>query len=518
MKFILLAVSNITYDKNGNIQSLTRVCQANNTNVVFDQLSYFYDGNRLIGVDDAIEGQNSLADFHDNGYKYANTQAPEFSYDANGNMTSDLNRSLTVQYMPATNLPRRIFYPQGRIQNHYTFAGQKLSKKVFSANNTLLSHERYMGNLVVSSITPTRILHADGVININGTTNTFHYHLSDHLGNVRSVITPGANNQPQVLQANDYYPFGMVYSTAPNANKYLYNGKEQQDMPGKWLDYGARFYDAQLGRWHVVDPMAEKYRRWSPYSYCVDNPIRFIDPDGMRIGDYYNYDGTYLGSDGINDDKTYVVHSIDHVTAAKGLTSEQLLNIRDGEHLGSSQPTAFELPIKHSEFKATAGTIYAEGTPWNLSFEEAAGIYSVMRNRADASGKSVYDIAGGGGIYGWSERGKIDLSGAHQPSVKNAYRGVIEGLTSSKDYSGGGFYWHGSDFAKTTKGSTAHESYYKVGFNFTNSSHDIWNLGSVKSMNSGWDYKYKSTGAAGQTSFMKLTDEWIKANKFKGKW
>ncbi|MDP2423488.1 MAG: DUF6443 domain-containing protein, partial [Bacteroidales bacterium] len=248
------SASNITYDKNGNIQSLTRVCQANNTNVVFDQLSYFYDGNRLIGVDDAIEGQNSLADFHDNGYKYANTQAPEFSYDANGNMTSDLNRSLTVQYMPATNLPRRIFYPQGRIQNHYTFAGQKLSKKVFSANNTLLSHERYMGNLVVSSITPSRILHADGVINITGTSTTFHYHLKDHLGNIRSVITPNQSNQPVVVQANDYYPFGMVYSTAPNANKYLYNGKEQQDMPGKWLDYGARFYDAALGRWHVVDP------------------------------------------------------------------------------------------------------------------------------------------------------------------------------------------------------------------------------------------------------------------------
>jgi RHS repeat-associated protein len=132
----------------------------------------------------------------------------------------------------------------------------------------------------------------EGYVEPSGSSYKYVYQYKDHIGNVRLSY----DKTLAVQEENDYYPFGLKhtgygYSQVVNSDyKYKFNGKELQDenIGGSqlnWYDYGARNYDPALGRWMNIDPLAEKMRRFSPYNYAFDNPIRFIDPDGMAPSD-----------------------------------------------------------------------------------------------------------------------------------------------------------------------------------------------------------------------------------------
>ncbi|MCD4665862.1 MAG: RHS repeat-associated core domain-containing protein [Bacteroidales bacterium] len=171
--------------------------------------------------------------------------------------------------------------------NTYDAAGIKL-RKTAGSNST-----DYVGSFIYENEELKYILTDYGKIQVEikeeDTTLTRQYNLTDHLGNVRVTFDENGD----VLQEDSYYPFGMTMGglsySKPDLefgckNKYLYNGKELQEEFGlDWYDYGARFYDAQLGRWHVPDAYAEKYVSLSPYNYVANNPLLNVDPTGDTI-------------------------------------------------------------------------------------------------------------------------------------------------------------------------------------------------------------------------------------------
>ena len=210
------------------------------------------------------------------------------------------NQTFIPQEINLIGLNRRINY-------YYNFDGAPLTKPS-PFGGTRLSRAGLKGARIRSLkylITPY------GRAVKNGSSWIYEYNLTYHLGNVRVVIRKGANNLAELIQQKHYYPFGMEISNislGTGTNKYLYNGKEiQDDFNLYWYDYGARFYDPQLGRWHSVDPLAEKYINQSPYHFSGNNPIRFIDFDGRSYGDFINEQGRIIGNDGIDDGKVYVV-------------------------------------------------------------------------------------------------------------------------------------------------------------------------------------------------------------------
>ncbi|WP_283115662.1 peptidoglycan DD-metalloendopeptidase family protein [Alistipes putredinis] len=247
----------IAYDDNGNILRMVR-----NLN---DQLAYTYKGNQLQSVNNE-----------------------KFEYDNCGNIIKDERNDLNITYN-FLNLPwqvYRISNPSDRTLYSYLPDGTKLSS-VDQTGNGLY----YVGSLVYTGGRTTARLESAGFGDgrFRATTSSGRclpeYYLTDHLGSIRALC----DHTGELIALRDYYAFGMEWER-PNApattDRYYYNGKEKQEIGNTGLlDYGARFYNPDIGRWTTLDPLASKYYNISPYAYCTGNPVRFIDIEGMFVGD-----------------------------------------------------------------------------------------------------------------------------------------------------------------------------------------------------------------------------------------
>ena len=270
---------NVTgYDKNGNIKSLQRYGQTGASAYgLIDNLTFTLNGNQLSRVDDAV-----MASAYGGGFEFKDgvKQVGEYTYDANGNLTKDLNKGITDIQYNCLNLPSAVTFSDGSTITYvYAADGTKLRTvhKIGGATTTT----DYCGNVVYENGAQKLLITEEGYITLSD--NKYYYYLKDHQGNNRVVI----NQSGAVEETNHYYLFGGVFASSTSTQPYKYNSKEYDTKKGlNWYDYGARHYDAVLGRFMTVDPLAEKYYSESLYTYCYSNPINCIDPNGK--------DGIYI--------------------------------------------------------------------------------------------------------------------------------------------------------------------------------------------------------------------------------
>ena len=296
-------MTNYGYDKNGNIDGIMRqALTADNEVAPLDEMWLHYSGNQL----QSITNYANPDDFVDYTPYPVSEENNVYAYDQNGNTTKDLDRNISQIQYNLLNLPRRITYTDGSMATYtYNSLGEKLqvaystsrltaslpttnmTEKVLSdsvrrdglrsgmANMTM----DYCGNMVYNGSSLSRILlGGEGYCRLINNVPTYYYFIKDHLGSTRVVLQQNGNT----IQSNQYYPYGKSWDSS-YSQPYLYNGKEIDMMHDlEWYDYGARMYEPGLCRFMTMDPLCEKYYNISPYAYCSNNPIRFVDPTGMQ--------------------------------------------------------------------------------------------------------------------------------------------------------------------------------------------------------------------------------------------
>ena len=288
----------VTYNSNGSITSLQRNGMKNDgTFGAIDDLTVTYDGNRLMKVTDDAEAlnYNGALDFDD-----GDDADCEYQYDSNGALTYDGNRGITSISYDYGHHPSSIISRTKRkgLYNIYTPDGRKLSSQHVAyvpngngGNRRISSMDLYVDGLILRGGKPLMWQFDGGYVDLddNGSPTGWNYYVTDHLGSTRMVVS----SDNTVRETISYYPFGSEMTmqdpalmTGDFQHPYRFTGKELDRLNGlNMYDFGARWYDvAGVPMWTSVDPLAEKYYNVSPYVYCENNPLRFIDPDGREMG------------------------------------------------------------------------------------------------------------------------------------------------------------------------------------------------------------------------------------------
>ena len=328
-----------TYDAQGNVTNLTRW----DNNDLMNYLQLTYDGNQLVNVDDNGLGSYEYAtkQYHDN-----NTEGNDFAYDANGNMIYDQDRNIAAIRYNLLNLPDTIQFMNGNLIIHrYDATGNRLETKYLTKKiattvplgNVLstpkrpeifyITRDAFHNNVVYTANNNDPygiefVHNPEGYIRYYGPEEHYHfYYIKDLLDNIRETYVHPEAGYKECIQRMQYYPSGLPWAEAAGSSEqpWKYNGKEFVEMHGlDEYDSKARWYYPAICRTTTMDPLAEKYYSTSPYAWCGNNTMRFVDPDGKKIvvGTWY---GRMFAKLGVQNFETKVTNQL---ATLKGLDLE----------------------------------------------------------------------------------------------------------------------------------------------------------------------------------------------------
>ena len=320
------------YTQNGGLQKIERYGRKSDGKYgKIDNLRLYYDGIRVDSVKEDALPVTSAGAFDFKSSTVSGLYGKQYSYRPDGSLLWDSNKGIALIDYNSFGSPVRVQFTNGNTTEYeYSATGERLrtvyrtavpnltvplgSSTLLDATNTLaVDSVNYVGEFVFENGVLSKYLFEGGYMTFPNGQPHYHYFSKDHLGNNRAVV----NESGTIEQITHYYPFGAVYANAglgDAVQRFKYNGKELDRMHGlNQYDYGARNYDPLLCRFIQIDPNAEDYYGYSPYAYCLNNPINAIDPDGRSTWVISLEDGTYqvIGGD-INDgDRNIYVYSQD---------------------------------------------------------------------------------------------------------------------------------------------------------------------------------------------------------------